>query len=472
MLQKLGKVIFNGDNLSFCNHEYNFSLRQKMSLLGYTMGFSHNDSFSRLCKSYTWSKNSPSDQSKQAKVAVIGASAKSAGLMMGVAAQQNTSHILSHVISRDIYTAKDVCKKFCLDNNLATSINDVSDLKQLDTDLVVVYLPISLHKDFLTQFITDNSGLDCVMIPPIAANNDEMKYLIDLHRKNTNYNGLGNNVLSGYWALSHPINKKFKKDVDLNGGAKKIQISAFWPHHLFKHGCIQFDYKYGGGAWEDLGPHCLSYVRHLINDYINTNSLYPGGSGGEGGRGRAAGLGEADYDYSINYNIDESKTRYNLYKYDESDKVDEYLETVIYFDDIMVEIKVSLVNNMNITATVECNNGKILYNSNWFRPETHNNNKHSINNSQWMTSIEHFLNDFKYYKYDYNINYNDSCNNINYDYNSNCHDKDKDMHPHQYFSDDLSYLALTSMREECRTMEIIDHVYNICNLGPRNNKKN
>ena len=126
------------------------------------------------------------------------------------------------------------------------------------------------------------------------------------------------------------------------GRVQQVLIRANWPPHTFNSGSIQFNYDCAGGAWEDLGPHAVTLTRLMLDDTRHVNP-------------------------TASWRVESATATLPTFASD----VDETMNTTLFYGDVCVEIKVSLVKPMDTSIEIKGTQGT-LRQTQWYRAEMFN----------------------------------------------------------------------------------------------------
>lgn len=372
---------------------------QAVSMFGSTLAYTHSKKFYPLTYVYDW-KEFCVKQDPILHLGVIGGTAQSAGMFM--MAQKKHPHVeLLAVASRNLENGQACAQKYDL-----PMVYSPYDQLLADSMIkgVVVFSPISTHADLIINVL--ESGKHCILIPPMAANATQVGRI--LRYKHEQHPTLM--CVSAYAALANPVNHSMR-DLIRRGTIGRVQqviIKANLPAHAFHSKSIQFNYDCAGGAWEDLGPHAVTLARFMLDDTC----------------------------FSATPFVVKSATAC-LPTF--ADNVDETLNTTLLYNDVQVEIEVSLVKPADTSIEIKGTEGQLLQ-TQWYRAEMFNKLIHR--KADGTAKVTEYCGKGK------------ECGRTSWEYT-------------------LDYLAQNevppfgSCEEELRTMEIVDEVYRRVGLGIR-----
>ena len=323
----LGKVLFD-HTLAFEDMPF----PQALAMLGSTLAFTHSKKFYPLTYAYDW-KRFCVKQDPVIRLGIIGGTAQSAGMFMMSQKKHPHAKLLA-VGSRTVERGEACAQKY----DVPIVYSPYEELLADSTiEGVVVFSPISTHEKWITKIL--EAGKHCILIPPIAANTDQLKriwqYKREQHPKLL--------CVGAYAALAHPVNHKMRDLIrsGVIGSVQQVIIRANWPSHAFNSNSIQFSYACAGGAWEDLGPHAITLARFMLDDTNSTTSL--------------------------NFEVQSATASLPTF----ASNVDETMITTLLYGDVSVEIEVSLVKPMDISIKIKGTEGT-LQQTQWYRAEMYN----------------------------------------------------------------------------------------------------
>ena len=397
----LGKVLFD-HTLAFEDMPF----LQAVSMLGSTLAFTHSKLFFLLTHAYEWKRFCPKKEPIIC-LGIIGGTAQSAGMFM--MSQKKHPHVkLLGVGSRTLERGEACIRKY----NLYAEVYSPYDQLLADSSIegVVAFCPISMHEQLIISIL--EAGKHCILIPPIAANANQMKRILQ-YKCEQHPNLL---CISAYAALAHPVNHKMRDLIRSGaiGSVKQVIIRANWPSHNFNSKSIQFNYAYAGGAWEDLGPHAITLARFMLD---NTRH----------------------FDSDTSFEVTSASASVPFFASD----VDETMNATFFYGDVFVEIEVSLVKPMDTSIEIKGTEG-MLRQTQWYRADMYNKLiYHKADGTSIVTEYHGEGQECSRGPWEYMLDYLvDACHT-------------------------MEAPPLGSCDEELRTLEIVDEVYKQSGLGIR-----
>ena len=378
---------------------------QALSMLGYTLSFTHWRKLYPLTRVYDW-RHFCKKQDPTVRLGVIGGTAQSVTTFM-MSVKKSPHAEVTAVASRTWETGKACAQKYDI-----PKVYSPYELLLADSmiDGIVVFSPISTHEKLIEKIL--DSGKHCFMVPPMTANATELKRIWQYHSENHP------NLLCVciYSSLSHPINHKMR-DMIRDGAIGKVQqifVRANWPAHAFDQNSIQFNYDTAGGAWEDLGPQAITMVRFM--------------------------LGGTQFDDSTpSFKIISATATLPPF----ASNVDETMNATFLYGDVHIDIEVSLVKSMDISIEIKGTKGT-LQQTQWFKPE--------------------MFNELAYRKADGTATFYEHRGKGEESGKASC-GYAIDNIVHSILTGET--LNLGTFEEELCTIEIVDEVYRKCGLGVR-----